>query len=42
MLIRLYKSGLEFARAHILLFGTAKFLSGLVIGFALGIYMLPI
>jgi len=42
MLIRLYRYGLAFARAHILLFGTVKFLSGLVIGIGLGIYILPI
>ena len=33
---------LEFARRHIILFGTAKFAAGLVIGFALGVYFLPI
>ena len=33
---------LDFARRHIILFGTAKFAAGLVIGFALGIYFLPI
>ena len=33
---------LEFARRHIVLFGAAKFASGLVIGFGLGVYFLPI
>ena len=33
---------LDFARRHIILFGTAKFTAGLVIGFALGVYFLPI
>lgn len=33
---------IAFARRHIILFGTAKFLAGLAIGFALGIYTLPI
>ena len=33
---------LDFARRHIILFGTAKFAAGLVIGFALGVYFLPI
>ena len=33
---------IAFARQHILLFGAAKFLAGLAIGFALGIYTLPI
>lgn len=33
---------LDFARRHIILFGTAKFTVGLVIGFALGVYFLPI
>ena len=33
---------LDFARRHIILFGTAKFAVGLVIGFALGVYFLPI
>lgn len=32
----------EFARRHIILCGTAKFLAGLVIGFGLGMYFLPI
>ena len=36
------KSLLDFARRHIILFGTAKFTAGLVIGFALGVYFLPI
>ena len=33
---------LDFARRHIILFGTAKFAAGLVMGFALGVYFLPI
>ena len=33
---------LDFARRHIILFGTAKFAAGLVIGFALCVYFLPI
>jgi len=33
---------LDFARRHIILFGTAKFTAGLVIGLALGVYFLPI
>ena len=33
---------LEFARCHIILFGTAKFAAGFVIGFALCVYFLPI
>ena len=33
---------LNFARRHIILFGTAKFAAGLVIGFALGVYFLLI
>ena len=33
---------LDFARRHIILFGTAKFAAGLLIGFALGVYLLPI
>ena len=33
---------LNFARKHIVLFGAAKFLAGLVIGFGLGVYFLPI
>ena len=33
---------LEFARSHIILFGTAKFAAGLVIGFVLGVYFLSI
>ena len=36
------KPFLDFARRHIILFGTAKFAAGLVIGFALGVYFLPI
>ena len=33
---------LDFARRHIILFGTAKFTAGLLVGFALGVYFLPI
>lgn len=33
---------LAFAGRHIILFGAAKFLAGLVIGFGLGVYFLPI
>ena len=33
---------LDFARRYIILFGTAKFAAGLAIGFALGVYFLPI
>ena len=33
---------LDFARRNMILFGTAKFAAGLVIGFALGVYFLPI
>ena len=33
---------LDFARRHIILFGTAKFAAGLLVGFALGVYFLPI
>ena len=36
------KSLLDVARRHIILFGTAKFTAGLVVGFALGVYFLPI
>ena len=32
---------LQFARGHIILFGSAKFIAGLVIGFGLGVYFLP-
>ena len=32
----------DFARRRIILFGAAKFAAGLVIGFALGVYFLPI
>ena len=31
----------DFARRHIILFGTAKFAAGLVIGSAVGVYFLP-
>lgn len=33
---------IAFARRHIILFGTTKFLAGLAVGFALGVYTLPI
>ena len=33
---------LQLAKDHIILFGTAKFLAGLIIGFGLGVYYLPI
>jgi len=33
---------LQFARDHIILFGGAKFIAGLIIGFGLGVYFLPI
>ena len=33
---------LQFAKDHIILFGSAKFIAGLVIGFGLGVYFLPI
>ena len=33
---------LNLAHRHIIMFGTAKFAAGLVIGFALGVYFLPI
>ncbi|MEC8309324.1 MAG: DM13 domain-containing protein [Pseudomonadota bacterium] len=38
----MFRPLIEFARRHIILFGTAKFLAGLVIGFGLGVYFLPI
>ena len=41
-IIGFYQTALSFARRHIVLYGTVKFLSGLIIGFALGIYFLPI
>jgi hypothetical protein len=33
---------LDVARRHIILFGAAKFGVGLLVGFALGVYFLPI
>ena len=36
------RSFLDFARRHIILFGTTKFAAGLVMGLALGVYLLPI
>lgn len=38
----LFQNLLGFAKRHIILFGAAKFLAGLVIGFGLGVYFLPI
>jgi hypothetical protein len=38
----MFRPLIEFARRHIILFGTAKVLAGLVIGFGLGVYFLPI
>ena len=38
----LYNSLLGFARRHLILFGAAKFIAGLVVGFGLGVYFLPI
>ena len=31
----------QFTRGHFILFGSAKFIAGLVIGFGLGVYFLP-
>ena len=36
------KKAMDWARRHLILFGTAKFIAGLVIGFGLGVYFLPI
>ena len=36
------KASLDFARCHIVLFGAVKFAAGLIIGFGLGVYFLPI
>ena len=36
----MFRPLIEFARRHIILFRTAKFLAGLVIGFGLGVYFL--
>ena len=38
----MFRPLIEFARRHIILLGTAKFLAGLVIGVGLGVYFLPI
>lgn len=38
----LFQKLLAFARRHIILFGAAKFFAGLIIGFGLGVYFLPI
>ncbi len=39
---QLFTKALAFAKAHIILFGFAKFAAGLIIGFGLGVYFLPI
>ena len=36
------KGLLDFVRRHIVLFGVAKLAAGLIIGFGLGVYFLPI
>ena len=36
------KASLDFARRPVVLFGAAKFAAGLIIGFGLGVYFLPI
>lgn len=41
-MMTLWKNALDWARRHLILFGTAKFLAGLIIGFGLGVYFLPI
>ena len=38
----MFRPLIEFACRHIILFGPAKFLAELVIGFGLGVYFLPI
>lgn len=38
----IYKNALAWAGRHLVLFGAAKFLAGLIIGFGLGVYFLPI
>ena len=38
----MFRPLIEFARRQIILFGTANFLAGLVIGFGHGVYFLPI
>jgi len=38
----MFTSILDVARRHIILFGVAKFTAGLIGGFALGVYFLPI
>lgn len=38
----LYKKLIDWAGRHLVLFGAAKFLAGLIIGFGLGVYFLPI
>ncbi len=38
----LFRKLLDFAGRHIILFGAAKFFAGLIIGFGLGVYFLPI
>ena len=41
-MMSLIKKGMDWARSHLILFGTAKFVAGLIIGFGLGVYFLPI
>ena len=41
-MMSLIKKGMDWARRHLILFGTAKFVAGLIIGFGLGVYFLPI
>ena len=38
----MFRQLLDIARRHIILFGAAKFGAGLLVGFALGVYFLPI
>ena len=38
----LFQKSLAFARNHIILFGSLKFTAGLLVGFGLGVYFLPI
>ncbi|MGC6537533.1 MAG: DM13 domain-containing protein [Candidatus Puniceispirillaceae bacterium] len=33
---------MDWARRHLIIFGAAKFIAGLIIGFGLGVYLLPI
>ena len=41
-MMSLVKKAMDWARRHLILFGAAKFLAGLIIGFGLGVYFLPI